>query len=123
MIYLNKLNQFEEHIFGKSVKKRKRYSDWLKKNIFFKLPYGNTLLLRHNLDVMHIHKNICENVISIPLNIKGRTKDNLKSLLDLQEMNIRQELHPIQQENKLYLSPSCCMLSLRGKKCILPAFE
>ncbi|KAL0427073.1 UNVERIFIED_CONTAM: hypothetical protein Slati_2882100 [Sesamum latifolium] len=31
---------------------------WTKKIIFWDLPYWSTLLIRHNLDVMHIEKNI-----------------------------------------------------------------
>ena len=30
--------------------------NWYKKNIFWELPYWKDLLLRHNLDVMHIEK-------------------------------------------------------------------
>ncbi|XP_062147797.1 uncharacterized protein LOC133856763 [Alnus glutinosa] len=53
--------------FGKgSGTKRKRTNDelnWTKKSIFFELPYWSTLKLRHNLDVMHIEKNICDSVL------------------------------------------------------------
>ncbi|KAL0377219.1 UNVERIFIED_CONTAM: hypothetical protein Scaly_0839500 [Sesamum calycinum] len=31
---------------------------WTKKSIFWDLPYWSTLLIRHNLDVMHIEKNV-----------------------------------------------------------------
>ena len=31
--------------------------------------------LRHNLDVMHIEKNICDSIIGTLLNIEGKTKD------------------------------------------------
>ncbi|GJU78696.1 ribonuclease H-like domain-containing protein [Tanacetum coccineum] len=33
---------------------------WKKKSIFFELPYWKSLLLPHNLDVMHIEKNLNE---------------------------------------------------------------
>lgn len=61
-----------------------RGDNWNKKSIFFKLPFWKTLLLRHNLDVMHIEKNICDNILGTIMNIKGKTKDNLKSRQDLQ---------------------------------------
>ena len=32
------------------------------------------LKLRHNLDVMHIDKNICDNLVGTILNIEGKTK-------------------------------------------------
>ncbi|XP_059635684.1 uncharacterized protein LOC132277860 [Cornus florida] len=52
-----------------------------------------TLLLRHNLDIMHIEKNICDNVFGRLLDIEGKTKDTFKSRLDLEAMKIRKELH------------------------------
>lgn len=32
--------------------------NWIKQSIFWELLYWNTNLLRHNLDVMHIEKNV-----------------------------------------------------------------
>ena len=31
---------------------------WKKRSIFFELPYWEHNILRHNLDVMHIEKNV-----------------------------------------------------------------
>ncbi|XP_039119135.1 uncharacterized protein LOC120255365 [Dioscorea cayenensis subsp. rotundata] len=67
---------------------------WKKRSIFFDLPYWQHNLLRHNLDVMHIEKNVCENIVGTLLNIDGKSKDNLKCRLDLVDMGIRRELHP-----------------------------
>ena len=67
---------------------------WKKRSIFFDLPYWEHNILRHNLDVMHIEKNVCDNLIGTILNLDGKTKDNIKARLDLKEMGIRQELHP-----------------------------
>ncbi|KAK7328924.1 hypothetical protein VNO77_23061 [Canavalia gladiata] len=50
--------------------------------------------LRHNLDVMHIEKNIFDNIIGTLLDIPGKTKDHINARYDLQEMGIRKELHP-----------------------------
>ena len=50
-------------------------------------------MLRHNLDVMHIEKNIVDNIIGTLLNLNGKTNDNLKALQDLKDMGIRSELH------------------------------
>ena len=47
--------------------------------IFFQLEYWKYLLLRHNLDIMHIEKNICDSIIGTLLNILGKTKDSLAS--------------------------------------------
>ncbi|GKB63075.1 hypothetical protein Tco_0919261 [Tanacetum coccineum] len=60
-------------------------SPWKKKSIFFTLPYWKNLLLRHNLDVMHIEKNVCDNIVGTLLGQVGKSKDNLKARLDLEK--------------------------------------
>ena len=50
-------------------------------------------MLRHNLDVMHIEKNVVNNIIDTLLNLDGKTKDNLKACKDLKDIGIRSELH------------------------------
>jgi hypothetical protein len=52
---------------------------WKKKSIFFRLPYWKDNLLRYNLDVMHIEKNVMDNIIGTLLDIKEKTKDNFQS--------------------------------------------
>ncbi|KAK5819236.1 hypothetical protein PVK06_024211 [Gossypium arboreum] len=59
-----------------------------KMSIFFDLPYWHYNLLRHNLDVMHIKKNICDNVVGTLLNLSRGGKDNFKARKDLQDMGI-----------------------------------
>ena len=54
-----------------------------KKSIFFELPYWRHLLIRRNLDVMHIEKNICDNILGTLLDIHGKNKDSLNARLDL----------------------------------------
>ncbi|OWM77764.1 hypothetical protein CDL15_Pgr012466 [Punica granatum] len=95
---LRQLRQVENVRFGKPPNQRKRKRsdgelNWTKRSIFFELPYWKTLKLRHNLDVMHIEKNICENILSTLMNIEKKTKDNIKTRLDLEELGIRKELH------------------------------
>ena len=85
-----------ENRFGKNnVKKVKTDSPFKKKSIFFELPYWSHNLCRHNLDVMHIEKNICDKIIGTLLNIGGKSKDHLNARKDLQEMGIRKVLHPV----------------------------
>jgi len=64
-----------------------------KKSIFWELPYWKDLLLRHNLDVMHIEKNMHDNLMNTVLNLQGKTKDNLKYRLDLPDICLRKKLH------------------------------
>ena len=77
-------------------RKRKRVPgdlNWTKKSIFFELEYWSKLKLRHNLDVMHVEKNVCDSVVGTLLNTIGKTKNTDKARLDLADMNIRKELH------------------------------
>ncbi|WMV37344.1 hypothetical protein MTR67_030729 [Solanum verrucosum] len=93
------------------ISHKKRGDNWNKKSIFFDLPYWKTLLLRHNLDVMHIEKNICDSILGTILDVKGKTKDTLSTRLDLQQMKIRKELHPIQNGDKYELPATPYTLS------------
>ena len=102
---------------GKKVKisHATRGDNWNKKSICFQLPYWDTLLLRHNLDVMHIEKNICDNILGNIMNIKGKSKDTLKTRLDLQAMNIRPKLHSIKEGDKYKLPMASYTLSSEEK--------
>ena len=89
---------------------------WKKKSIFFDLEYWRYLHVRHNLDVMHIEKNVCESIIGTLLNIEGKTKDGLTTRLDLMEMGLRSELAPRFEQKRTYLPPACYTLSRIEKK-------
>jgi hypothetical protein len=43
---------------------------------------------------MHLEKNVFESTIGVLLDIKTKTKDGLKSCLDLVNQDIRHEIHP-----------------------------
>jgi hypothetical protein len=43
---------------------------------------------------MHIEKNVFENCYGTLSGLDGKSKDNLQARKDLQEMNIREDLHP-----------------------------
>ncbi|XP_050216221.1 uncharacterized protein LOC126667294 [Mercurialis annua] len=65
---------------------------WNKKSIFWDLPYWKTNLIRHNLDVMHIEKNVFDNIFNTVLNVPGKTKDHAKSREELNDICDRPEL-------------------------------
>ena len=94
-------------------------SCWKKRSIFFDLEYWKFLYIRHNLDVMHIEKNVCESIIGTLLNVPGKTKDGVKSRLDLLEMGLRSELAPRFGLKRTYLPPACYTLSKEEKKIVL----
>ncbi|KAA3450247.1 transposase family TNP2 [Gossypium australe] len=72
--------------------KSERVRIWSRRVFLWDLEYWKNLKLRHNLDVMHIEKNICENLISTILNIIGKTKDTMNARLDLSDLGIKEEL-------------------------------
>lgn len=65
---------------------------------------------------MHIEKNICNSIVGTLLSIDGKSKDNFNSRLDLQAMGIRDQLHPIQRENRVILPAACYSLTSNEKK-------
>ena len=87
-----------------------------RKAFFFQLPYWKTLILRHNLDVMHIKKSICDSIVGIFFSIDGKSKDNMNSCLDLQAMGIRDQLHLIEKGNRVILPATCYSLTSNEKK-------
>ncbi|CAN1294319.1 hypothetical protein LINPERPRIM_LOCUS22409 [Linum perenne] len=87
-----------------------------RKSIFFCLPYWEYNLVRHNLDTMHIEKNVCDNILGTLLDIDGKSKDNLKARLDLQEIGIRSDLHPIEVSTGKFLMPAACYTMSRPEK-------
>ena len=86
-------------------------TNWKRKSILWELQYWPKLKLRHNLDVMHIEKNICDALIGTILDIEGKSKDKEKARLDLQDMNIRKELHLQKKGNKWFKPAACYILS------------
>ena len=58
---------------------------WKKKSIFWELPCWEFLDVRHAIDVMHLTKNLCVNLIAF-LGVYGKTKDTLEAHQELQCM-------------------------------------
>ncbi|GJU46596.1 putative transposase-associated domain-containing protein [Tanacetum coccineum] len=93
-----------------------RQDNWKKKSIFFELVYWDFLPIRHNLDVMHIEKNVCDNVLFTLLGVAGKTKDHLNARLDLKELNIRPSLHPQETNSSRILLPPACFTLGKDEK-------
>ncbi|XP_012832644.1 PREDICTED: uncharacterized protein LOC105953520 [Erythranthe guttata] len=83
--------------FGKNVGDLNLPYSWKKKSILFNLPYWEKNLVRHNLDVMHIEKNVCDKVLYTLID-SDKSKDNYKARMDLKKMGIRNALHPYSDE-------------------------
>jgi hypothetical protein len=68
--------------------------------------------MRHNLDSMHIQKNVFDNIVNTILDVDKKSKDNVNARLDLKRLKIRTELHidetqdkPNLPEAKYYMTP------------------
>jgi len=82
------VSEYGDIVFGLQSGKQKfpgfgLTHNWITWSIFWELSYWKTNLLCHNLDVMHIEKNVFENIFNTVIYVKGKTKDNIKARLDL----------------------------------------
>nr|XP_009784483.1 PREDICTED: uncharacterized protein LOC104232894 isoform X2 [Nicotiana sylvestris] len=86
---------------------------------FFELPYWQHNSLRHNLDIMHIEKNIVDNVIGTILDIPGKTKDHANARYDLKKMGIRKNLQPKEtNDGKRTKFAKGCFSMINGEKSV-----
>ena len=58
---------------------------WKKKSIFWELPYWEYLEVRSSIDVMHVTKNLCVNLLGF-MCVYGKTKDTPEAREDQQRM-------------------------------------
>jgi hypothetical protein len=71
----------------------------------------------HIIDLMHVTKNVLDNIIRILLDMPRKMKDGLKSCNDIVQFGLRPELHPISRPNgKHYLPPTSYSLTIEEKK-------
>jgi len=59
---------------------------WTHVSGLHRLPYFKDLLLPHNIDVMHTEKNVAEALWATIMDIKEKSKDNVKARLDVEEI-------------------------------------
>jgi hypothetical protein len=67
---------------------------------FWELPHWEVLDVRNSIDVMHVMKNLCVNLIGF-LGVYGKTKDTLEAQQELQHMEERDGLHLEIRENEM----------------------
>lgn len=87
----------------------------LNKSIFWKLSYWSTNLIQHNLDVMHVEKNVFDNIFNIIMNIKDKTKGNAKAREYLKVICKRPNLELI-VENDRFKKPKATYVLISIKK-------
>jgi hypothetical protein len=89
---------------------------WKKKSIFWDLPYWKDLEVRSAIDVMHVTKNLCVNLLGY-LGVYGKTKDTPKAWEDHQRMHREDGMHQgrasyalTQEEKEIFFE---CLLSMK----------
>ena len=88
--------------YGGGTRKREECElNWSKRSIFFDLPYWSTMQLKHNLDVMHIERNVCDSLLGSLL-MNHNSKDTSNARVDLKKLNIRKVQWLRQRGNKWY---------------------
>ena len=74
--------------------------------------------------MMHVEKNVMDNIFDTMLDIKRKTKDNAQAHEDLQEMGLRPKLHPYTgNDRKTYLPPACHIMSNDDKTNLLEVLQ
>ena len=100
---------------GSVGRKRKRAEcelNWAKKSIFYELPYWSDLELKHNMDFMHIEKNVCENLLGTLLSLEKKNYDTDKARFDLMDLGIKTALHLKKQGDSWYKPRASYTLTL-----------
>ncbi|GKC18419.1 zinc finger, PHD-type containing protein [Tanacetum coccineum] len=65
--------------------------NWTKRSTFYEPKYWSFLTLKHNLDIMHIEKNVLEAILNTLL-MNDKSKDTAKARQDLKRLGIRSGL-------------------------------
>ncbi|GJY34507.1 hypothetical protein Tco_0418976 [Tanacetum coccineum] len=78
--------------------------NWTKRSIFYELEYWSFLTLKHNLDIMHIEKNVLEAILNTLL-MNDKSKDTAKARQDLKRLGIRSGLWLGQTKNEKCSKP------------------
>ncbi|XP_048611568.1 uncharacterized protein LOC125585897 [Brassica napus] len=108
-------DEFSESEEEEEAVDEEELSRWKKRSIFFMLPYWEELPVRHNLDVMHVERNVAASLIAMLLHC-GKSKDGLNARKDLELLGIRKDLHPQPRGKRTYLPPAPWSLSSKEKK-------
>jgi hypothetical protein len=83
---------------------------WKKKSIFWELPYWKVIEVRSAIDVMHVTKNLCVNLLGF-LGVYGKTKGTPEAREDQQRMNEKDGMPP-----KQYQGPASYALTKAEKE-------
>ena len=85
----------------------------MKHSIFWELPYWSTNLIHHNLDVMHIEKNVFDNIFYTVMDVKGKMRDNLKARADMKNICRHPLLELVEVSPKKFLKSKASYTLMR----------
>ena len=95
---LEQVNRLVPEVHGKhesfgGVKRMRVAEDqnWRKKSIFYELDYWSSNILKHNIDVMHVEKNVCDSLLGTILD-NDKSKDTSNARRDLKIFEVRESL-------------------------------
>ncbi|KAJ0682431.1 hypothetical protein HanPI659440_Chr16g0647251 [Helianthus annuus] len=100
---INRLPGKHPDFGGRRITRSDFELNWSKRSIFFDLEYWSSLQLKHNLDVMHIEKNVCDSLLGTLL-MNDKSKDTPNARSDLEKLNIRPSQW-LKQSGGKFLSP------------------
>ncbi|KAM6574462.1 hypothetical protein CsatA_022789 [Cannabis sativa] len=119
---LSQVNNLEPQIPGHHENfggvKRRRVAEtcnWRKKSIFYELEYWSTNILKHNIDVMHVEKNVCDSLLGTILD-NDKSKDTTNARHDLKKMGIRESLWIYEDGNGRLMKPHAPYVLTREKR-------
>ncbi|XP_021748801.1 uncharacterized protein LOC110714566 [Chenopodium quinoa] len=72
---------------------KKEKKGWLKQSCLWELPYWKHLLIRNNLDVMHIEKNFFDHIFHTVMDVRRQTSDTPSARNDIAKYCRRPQLH------------------------------
>jgi hypothetical protein len=127
------VSEYGDIVFGLQSGKQKFLGfglthNWVKRSIFWELPYWKINLLRYNLDVMHIEKNMFKNIFNTIMDVKGKIKDNIKARLDVALFCNRKNMELVCDESRVakprasfVLEKNAQLLATNGLRvCVFP---
>jgi hypothetical protein len=96
---------------------------WKRKSIFWELQYWKELEVRSSIDMMHVTKNVCVNLLGF-LGVYGKIKDTPKAREDQQRMKDLDNIHPQNRTDKgCHLSPASYALTKAEKDIFWKSFQ
>lgn len=113
-------NKYDSYLKGKE--RPPGFGDrhnWHKRSIFWELSYWKSLLIRHALDVMHVKKNLFDNLFFMLIDTRDKkNKDDLKGRKNIEKFCNRPELELIVRGDKvlkLKVTYTLSKVELRGQ--------